>query len=304
MNHFGDWSSRLPGRRGMAMVVALVFAFCLLIMVFGIFKAKRNTTTQTKLSLIKAQAAFGARAAMQHFLLKARLFPTELYDGVEFGEGKNPLFDFTEFEDGGRIEDKEFTFEKRQEIGQRVYTRVSPSQEKVNTPMPGSGVVGQFKYFYTELPGKPGVLVRLGSRYNPEYRFLGGNTHSDASMIYTHRVFGSVDRSHKRFLYANYYIGDCCNGEGWQPSLAIKIGTKVANRNSWSLDGGSGQDGFPYTMEYRVKAVEVQAMQGLRRYNEEAIKIVVEGKATDFHGETFQQELQMVQKITRKGAIP
>ncbi len=279
--------------RGMAIVVALVFAFCLMIMVFGIFKTGRSSRAQTKLSLIKAQASFAARSAMQHFLLKAKLFPTELYDGVEFSEGKNPLFDFTEFENGAKIEGQEFTFEKRPELGNKIFTRVLPSQERDSA--------GQFKYYYVEVPGKTNIFMRLAGKYYPDYRFIGGLLPADLNLIYTHRGFNDPSRTHKRYAYLDYYLADCTNDPKWQPGLHAKISSKVTSRTAWSL--ADADDFFPFTMDYRVKSITVQAIQGLRRYNEEAIKIVVEGTATNMHKEQFTQELAMVQKITRKGAL-
>lgn len=112
-------------RRGMAIIIVMVFALCLLVMFGSMSFHHRSVAGRTKLSLRDQQAFFAARAAMQHFLLKARLFPTELYDAVEFKQGKNPYFDFTEFP--FRNEDGQAAFQKVQSLS-GVYKRIIPEE--------------------------------------------------------------------------------------------------------------------------------------------------------------------------------
>jgi hypothetical protein len=64
-----------------------------------------STASHNLINLIEKQAFFASRSAIQHFLLKAKLFPTELYDAVEISKGKNPLFNFTEFPDHNNFEE-------------------------------------------------------------------------------------------------------------------------------------------------------------------------------------------------------
>ena len=60
-------------------------------------------------------------------------------------------------------------------------------------------------------------------------------------------------------------------------------------------------EGYPYTMNYQVKSVEIKAIQGLRRYNEEAIEIECLGNVIDFQEIPASKNLQQVRKITRTG---
>jgi predicted PurR-regulated permease PerM len=85
-------------KRGVAIVVALFFSFCMLVLFVAMMYRQSSTSGHNQLTNQERQAFFAARAAMQHFLLKAKLFPTELYDAVEFAQGKNPLCNFAEFE--------------------------------------------------------------------------------------------------------------------------------------------------------------------------------------------------------------
>ncbi|MDD3146425.1 MAG: hypothetical protein PHD82_03905 [Candidatus Riflebacteria bacterium] len=73
-------------RRGVAIVIALFFCFCMLILFVSMMFRQTSTAGHNQLTIQERQAFFAARAAMQHFLLKAKLFPTELYDAVEFAQ--------------------------------------------------------------------------------------------------------------------------------------------------------------------------------------------------------------------------
>ena len=54
-------------------------------------------------------------------------------------------------------------------------------------------------------------------------------------------------------------------------------------------------------MNDRVKKVEIRAIKGLRRYNEEAIEIECEGNVIDFQDQPSSKTINQVKKITRTG---
>ena len=60
---------------------------------------------------------------------------------------------------------------------------------------------------------------------------------------------------------------------------------------------------YPYSLRYSVVDVRVKAIQGMRKYGEEAIEITVEGNVMDFQNKTKSQPIAHTQKITRKGSI-
>ncbi len=279
---------RCSSRKGMAIVVALFFAFCLMIMFFGLFTQHRNVTAHNRVSLQNQQAFFAARAAIQHLLLKAKLFPTEFYDAVEFSQGKNPLFDFSEYprnDDSG----KPIFVPSKLSNGVFVKDPVYREQDLDNNA----------KYFYIQLDGRPDVFVRIGSFYNPDFRYLAPSlASSNAAKRYTTPEPPNTQWNAGKYL--KYYILDCTNWDDKHPSLDMKLADYVKTSRDWRLSD-PGVKGYPYTMKYKVDEVSIHAMKELRRYNEEAIEIKVEGSIDDFQGKNYTQIQKKIQKITRSG---
>lgn len=278
-------------KRGVAIVVAIFFSFCMLILFVAMIFRQSSTSGHNKLTIQERQAFFAARAAMQHFLLKARLFPTELYDAVEFSQGKNPLCNFTEFEShtaGGKP-----AFEPMSSRPE-LYVRVLPARELDSNK--------QTKYFYYPLPGKD-AFIRLGSFHNPDYRFLApslASTEPESRYVMPVTPSGSLKPS----KYLAYYIRDCSNMSvdscRLQPPLEAVIDKKIKNINDFDV---MTDDGYPYTMNYRVTEVKIQSIKGLKKYGEEAIEVCVEGVAKNFQGKVTPQIQKRIQKITRKGSV-
>ncbi len=282
---------KIGSRQGIAIVVALFFCFCLLILFVTMMFRQSSTSGHNKLTIQERQAFFAARAAMQHFLVKAKLFPTELYDAVEFAQGKNPLCNFTEFEN--ITESGQNAFEAMSSRPE-LYVRVLPSREFDSDK--------KTKYYYYPLPGK-NAFVRLGSYHNPDYRFLApGLAVSDPEERYTMPQAPAGDLKPGKYL--KYYIRDCSNlagdGSRLQPPLEMRAAKNIGNINDFDI---TTQDGYPYTLNYRVNEVRIQSIKGLKKYGEEAIEVCVEGLIKNFQGKTTTQTQKRVQKITRKGSI-
>jgi hypothetical protein len=277
-------------RQGMAIVVVIFFSFALMILFTAMFFQHRSVAGRNKLSLRDQQAYFAARAAMQHFLLKSRLFPTELYDAVEFKQGKNPYMDFTEFP--FRDDDGNPFFEKIPTYG-GVYKRVIP---------PETDSSGRIRYFYIpikEEAGEPVALIRMASYYNPYYRFLApGIAKTSAPEKYIEPDNSSY-AAHNPEKFVSYYIRDCTNtevdGKLLQPALEIQKAPGIENEQSWGIN----DEGYPYSMFYKIKSIDIKAIQGLRRYNEEAIEIECEGNVLDFQDKPASKVIKQVTKITR-----
>ncbi len=283
--------SLLNRRRGVAIVIALFFCFCLLILFVSMMFRQSSTAGHNQITIQERQAFFAARAAMQHFLLKAKLFPTELYDAVEFAQGKNPLCNFTEFD--GLTDSGQNAFEP---LGSRaeLYVRVLPTRELDSDKKP--------KYFYYPIPGK-NAFVRLGSYHNPDYRFLApGLAASDPETRYIKPETPAAELKPDKYL--KYYIRDCCNmvyeGTRLQPPVEMTADKTIKNINDFDI---ATNDGYPYTMNYRVNEVKIQSIKGLRKYGEEAIEVSVEGLIKNFQGKVTPQTQRRIQKITRKGSV-
>ncbi|GAB4281356.1 MAG: hypothetical protein Kow0029_26380 [Candidatus Rifleibacteriota bacterium] len=280
-------------KRGMAIVVVIFFSFALMIMFASMFFQHRSVAGRNKLSLREQQAYFAARAAMQHFLLKARLFPTELYDAVEFKQGKNPYMDFTEFP--FRNEKSGSPCFAQIPTYSGVYKRIDP---------PETDSSGRIRYFYLpikEKDGEPEVLIRMASFYNPFYRYLAPNlAPADPALKYI-QPNNDANAAYNPGKFVTYFIRDCTNdlvdGKILQPALETKKAKGLETEQSWGIN----DEGYPYTMLYRVKSIDIKAIQGLRRYNEEAIEIVCEGSVLDFQDQPASKEIDQIKKITRTG---
>lgn len=279
-------------RQGAAIVIAIFFAFCMLIVLGSMVFRQSTTSGQNQKSLLNQQAFFAARSAMQHFLLKAKLFPTELYDAVEISQGKNPLFNFTEFP--STLDDGNEAFEEY--------------QGRPNVYIKRNGIEldskGKPRYFYVKLPSK-NTFVRLASYYNPDYRFLAPNISKAAQDVKYTEPKEPIE-SHKAKKYLTYYFRDCCNypfkesGFHPQPGLKMTKATDISNINKFDI---ANRDGYPYTLSYSIIDVSVKAIQGMKKYGEEAIEISVEGNVKNFQNKEASQLHQRIQKITRKGSI-
>jgi hypothetical protein len=229
---------------------------------------------------------------MQHFLLKARLFPTELYDAVEFKQGKNPYMDFTEFP--FRTSDNKAAFEQIPTYS-GVYKRIIPQETDSS---------GRIRYFYIpikEKDGEPEALIRMASFYNPYYRYLAPNLAPSTAPEKYISPNNSANASYKPGKFVDYFIRDCSNdlvdGKILQPGLQTSKAKGLETEQSWGIN----DEGFPYTMNYRVKSVDIKAIKGLRRYNEEAIEIECEGNVIDFQDQPATKTIHQIKKITRTG---
>ncbi|MGM0598472.1 MAG: hypothetical protein ACQETH_01530 [Candidatus Rifleibacteriota bacterium] len=277
-------------KRGVAIVIAIFFSFCMLILFVTMIFQRTETAGHNKLTVEDRQAFFASRAAIQHFLVKAKLFPTELYDAVEFSLGKNPLCNFTEF--SGTYQGSN-AFEPMSSKPE-VYVRVHPTRELDINKKP--------KYFYFPLPNT-NAFIRLGSFHNPDYRFLAkGLATNDLKSRYIKPKRPAKNlKPHK---YLKYYIRDCTNmivdNTRMQPPLEIVIDNDIKKITDWDV---ATNEGYPYTLQYRVQNVEIQSIKGLRKYGEEAIEIAVEGQTKNFQGKLASQIQKKTEKITRRGAL-
>ena len=282
-------------RKGSALVIALVFSFCMMIVLGAMVFRQTTTSSHNKLPLLNKQAFFAARSAMQHFLLKAKLFPTELYDAVEISQGKNPLFNFTEFP--SLYPDGKEAFEESLDRANIYIKKVY--QPNINSELTSDG---KPKYYYIKLPNKD-CFIRIASFHNPDFRFLTKNLAREAQNLkYTEPKEPNREYNAKKYL--TYYYRDCknysINDTNLQPNLEIIKANGIKNPNNFDI---AVENGYPYTLRYSVANVRVKAIQDMKKYGEEAIEITVEGSATDFQNKNQSQLISHTKKITRKGSI-
>lgn len=81
-------------RRGFAILMVVMIALILSSFATIIWYLGSGDKAIKEVVQEKKQSEYVARGAQQHFLLKFRYMPTELYDAVAYSIGKNPYYDF------------------------------------------------------------------------------------------------------------------------------------------------------------------------------------------------------------------
>lgn len=81
-------------RGGVAIFVAVMVCVVIGVMASIVFFHGRDSRRKGAEKRDQVQARFLARGAHNHFLLKFRLLPSELYDAVSYAVGRNPYFNF------------------------------------------------------------------------------------------------------------------------------------------------------------------------------------------------------------------
>lgn len=87
--------TRRSNRAGMAVFIVVMVSAVISVFVAIVFFHGRDTRRKGAEKRDRAQAQYLAKGAHNHFLLKFKLLPTELYDAVSYAVGKNPYFDFS-----------------------------------------------------------------------------------------------------------------------------------------------------------------------------------------------------------------
>jgi hypothetical protein len=82
-------------RRGMAVFIVIMVSAVIAVFTTIVIYQTRGSAELVEEKQDKAQAQYLAKGAHNHFLLKFKLLPTELYDAVSYAVGKNPYFDFS-----------------------------------------------------------------------------------------------------------------------------------------------------------------------------------------------------------------
>jgi hypothetical protein len=78
----------------MAVLLVIIVALLLGGLSAILWQSGREFRTVREFVVEKKQSEYLAKGAQQHFLLKFRYLPTELYDAVAYATGKNPYYDF------------------------------------------------------------------------------------------------------------------------------------------------------------------------------------------------------------------
>jgi hypothetical protein len=259
-------------RRHRGSVLAIVLALVTILVTSAVFLTHQSSETANlrKLAEERLQAHFAARGGLQHAMVKIHLMPTHLYDAAEFAIAKNPVFDFREFDD-------------------------PPA------PFPSRSV---------QINGLS-CHIKLASNLNPGPRFLsrGSLTVSDTHQRWISTVAGNA-------AFADDDLVETPNLTPWpldsqgnrlpNPSVYLwKFWDDINSSGATSmiLDAGMAGNPFdfpaqsPYSANYHVVSMQVDALNQQRKYHEEAIRIVIVGEVVNRWGKTFTEEVSTTIRV-------
>lgn len=266
-------------RRGMALIVVLALATILLASAMSLMKTGREYQSQVTRSIRELQAQYMAIGAIQHAELKVRLFPTELFDASMYSLGKNPSFDFSE---------------------------ITPT-ERDNLP-----TLRKNEY----APAAP--CVRRANTYNPGPRFLSDGVISPDTSMRWYKL-NSLDTADTAEGHSSWFpAGWPTDGGGPVPNSDLylwRFKYDITNlpgiqsdlnwndamvANPYRLDI-STSNLFPYRAAYEVVSLRVISVAGQRRFNQEAVRMVVEASILDPQtGQSHDHRLEKIIKVSRR----
>jgi hypothetical protein len=249
-------------KKGSAISVALLIASILLFSEIYLMKQAQSQIRLNTQHKLRLQAWFAARAAMQHAKLKCQLLPTQLYDAAEFSVGKNPYFDFSEY---SNQPPNIFSTKK---IGSIYLKRASKLNigPRFLTYFPGAMPTQELEK-WTKITGfHPDDLAKT-SNLSPWPKDHYGKDVLNPE-IYLHKFYDDIcfeTRADSAIKEDNYHF----------------------------------PNGYPYDFSYYIKNFKVVGLQQQRKYNEEAVRLTIEGQS-GLKQKTYKQIVSKVMIIKRK----
>lgn len=251
----------LQKRSGSAVLVALAIATILLMTEAFLMTQTRQHIKKAELHQVRLQSWFAARGAIQHAMLKCQLMPTQLYDAAAFSVGKNPLFDFTEYDSALPA-----MFPTIQ-VGSRYFKLAS----NLN---PGPR-------FLTSFSGIP--LANEYEKWSKIAQFHVNDLQNTTNVSPWPKDNLGNDIANPS-LYLHKFYADI--------AFSASADTQMAS------NGFDFPAGYPYDFQYSVDNLKVIAVQDQRKYNEEAVALTLKGKCK-FRNLEFEQTLSNIIRVRR-----
>ncbi len=248
-------------RSGSAVVVALAIATVLLMAEGFLMTQTQQQIKMTEQQQIRLQAWFAARGVMQHAMLKCQLMPTQLYDAAAFSVGKNPLFDFTEYDSALPAM---FPTVQVNSKYLKLASNLNPGPRFLTT-FPGSYPTTEYEKWTKIAQFHANDLVQT-SNVSAWPKDKQGNDIANPS-LYLHKFYADI-----KFT-------------------ATADSAMAANQFDFP-------NGYPYDFDYSVDNLEVVAVQDQRKYNDEAVRLTVKGKCK-YRNLEFEQTLSNIIRIKR-----
>ncbi|MBI3890787.1 MAG: hypothetical protein HY303_04580 [Candidatus Wallbacteria bacterium] len=232
-------------RSGMLLVMVLIVAAMLLVMGMAVWRANQTDVTQNTTNVRRVQAQYLAKGALQLALLKARLFPTPLYDSAAFSVGKNPYY-----------------------VHSAGYSHFKPVDAKKCSLIPGPAF----------LTGESDISTDGLVRTNVKHINGGGNDkQADDLNSEDGIVPGAGDYVVDRYL--NFFALDLASRKNPDlPKVNEDPSVQIAGQDFISISDTEackilgGKD--PYSGRFRILSISVQGAAKNQLYGEETLRVV------------------------------
>lgn len=246
---------------GSAIVVALSIATILLMAEAFLMTQTQQQIKMTEQQQIRLQSWFAARAVMQHAALKCQLMPTQLYDAAAFSVGKNPLFDFTEYDSALP------TMFPTVQVGAKYLKLASNLNPGPRFLTSFSGIYPATEYEkWTRISQFHADDLQQTANVSPWPKDRHGNDIANPS-LYLHKYYSDI-------------------------AFSASVDSQMAS-NQFDFPAG-----YPYDFQYSVDNLEVVAVQDQRKYNDEAVRLTVKGRCK-YRSLEFEQTLSNIIRIKR-----
>lgn len=238
-----------------------IFLVVMITGIIGVFVAvmifqRQGSTKHLAIKLEKNQATYLAQGAHQHFLLKFKLLPTELYDAVSYAVGKNPYFDFS--------------------------ARVESVPGDNSFKLPNGKKPDRGPMFFTGSQGRTQVSIDPASKR----LVINRSTEGDNMFMNPAAGFsGSVKENRDRMeVLLNHYLLDIATGypNVQDPIVSVDSETHVERARMGKDDGSQGDPEpwrDPFTGDYSVVEIRVLGIGGGtagRKYQADSVLLTTE----------------------------
>lgn len=230
-------------RRGMLLPLTLLIAGMLLVTGLAVWRVNTTDVQQITVNVRRVQAQYLAKGALQLALLKAKLFPTPLYDAAAYSVGKNPYY-----------------------VHSKGYAHLGSAYGGLSAIFPGPAfLTGEVEFSGTDLIRKK-VKEITDQAQRDDLNTEDGLTAQDFR----------VDR------YLNFFALDLADSSYSSPMMVDPPGGSVAGQTSVLVSSGTNCPIFgkpdPYSGDFRILKISVRGAS--KQYGVETLEVIAVANVT------------------------
>ncbi|MBI4867009.1 MAG: hypothetical protein HY816_08650 [Candidatus Wallbacteria bacterium] len=242
----------------MLLPLVLLVAGMLLVMGLAVWRTNQTDVQQITVNVRRVQAQYLAKGALQLALLKARLFPTPLYDAAAYSVGKNPYY-----------------------VHSSGYAHLSGAQNPQADIIPGPA------FLTGDVTLKSGLVERLNIKKIP------GASATDTQSDNLNTEDGLVSGDYRVDRYLNYFALDLADVSVVSPLMVDPPAVRVTGQDRISISTSSSCPILgkpdPYGGTFRILVISVQGARNNKQYGEETLRVVAQATiVSKMAGEYFR----------------